>query len=144
MLSSLKPKPALLFDRRKFKDECGAYASFALHFDLAMMILYDGMDDEESEPGSFSGLLCAVERLEYPVEIFFGDSRTSVLERNMDMIANSGGLNNELASLVHGLLGIQDKVDEYLLKTVGIAHDRREVVGQIEGGFHPGHLDLGA
>src|SRR5215471_19242641 len=98
----------------------------------------DSLRARQSQAGARTGRLSRKEGIEDAASIFLRNSPPSVGDRNEDRLRRNvlgrpciagykSGAKRQFSSFGHGIQGIQNKVDEYLFKSRGIALHGRQV-----------------
>ena len=109
------------------------------------MILHDAVDNGQAEPGTFADWLCGKKRVEEMGADLVTHAHPGILDGQTDIRPRPGigmfstillidvhvlGANDQLASLWHGIAGIDGQVEHDLIQIAGVSPDRPQGIGQ--------------
>src|SRR5450432_536820 len=108
----------------------GALPRCAREVYLARVIANDAGGDGETEPRALSMLLGCEEGIEHRVHILGGDPAAPIghLEANQPDVGPARGQRHPLPG-IRGVAGVEQQVDQDLLKLIGIGGQRRQAAG---------------
>src|SRR5579875_174056 len=118
-----------LSDQRKFHDEGGAAAGGAVHADFAGVLLDDAIGDGKTQPGAAAVAGCRLafggeERIVDTMDVLLGNAAAGVRNPHLHVMTVVGA-DGQRAAARHGVLGVQEQVQEHLLQLAGVAVDCR-------------------
>src|ERR1035438_5929877 len=123
----------------KFKMEGCAGADGAFDVNLAGVLLDDAVGDGKSQAGAAAvagtgHILGGKKRIIDSFEVLGRDAASGVVhQRGHEVVATVGQRGYaQAAAAGHGLLGVQQQVEKYLLQLAGVAVDGRQLLGQLE------------
>ena len=85
------------------------------------MFLDDSVGDRQAETGTLADFLGREERIVDSRDVFGADSRSRVLDPDEKLGIARVGTDPEGSSPRHGVLGVQEQVQENLLQLTGVA-----------------------
>src|ERR1035441_5285605 len=126
------------------KGRPGPRITFYAYF--AGMLLDDAVGDRKSQAGAtlltlFGGRLGREEGIVYALDMFGCDARSGVGHSYADHVAIGGGHVQRAASR-HGVLGVEEQVEEDLLQSSGISLDGGNSCGQLRVHLNLGNFEL--
>jgi hypothetical protein len=109
----------------------GADAESALDVDFAGVLLNDAVAHGKAEAGAaalagFGRGFGSKEWIVNALEVLGGDAGAGVGDDGFDVAVGHGG-DAQFASLRHGVLGVEQQIEEDLLQLAGIAVDARQL-----------------
>ena len=113
-----------------------AGADGAHNMNLAGVLLDDAVGDREAESRAtaIAGLGCGLggeKRIVDALQMLGRDARAGVCHHRLDMAIDCRG-HAQTPTFRHGLLGVQQQVEEDLLQFAGVAVDGRQLVNEVE------------
>src|SRR5262245_31084025 len=116
---------------RQFDEEGGAGRVLRLQSNASTMLLDDGVGNGQSQTGALAYFLRREERIEdFRLQVV-GDSRAVVVDLELDRLVPGvvpGADDDGSAAVVreHGLLGVDDQVEQHLLDLMAVGEDLRK------------------
>src|SRR5258706_16379748 len=106
--------------KREFEMECGALADGALDANLTRVFLQNAVGDGEAETGAAisavaRGVLGGKKRIVDAGDVFLRNAGAGVRDGDMHGLAVGGGDAQSAAAACHGVLCIQEQVEENLV-----------------------------
>src|SRR5579871_1297604 len=110
-------------------------AGDAAEGDLAAVVANDACGDGEAQSRPFAAFLGGEERIEDRQEVLGGDPGAVVPHLDADALPGLDGLRGylDLAALARGVAGVEQQVDEHLLKLVGVGRQGGKIRGDVDG-----------
>ena len=140
---ALRPMPfALSAYRRKgqLKRRTGAY--LAVDFNAAAIVFHDPVADADTQSGAFADFFGRKKGFNNFIFNLFGHPGARIGNQHHDLLTFHKGFDGKLfcrilgirlaAFFIHGIDGIRNQVDKYLLQPVVLRHNIRQIRVQIE------------
>src|SRR5690242_13682851 len=99
----------------KFETEARAGSRQTLNIVGTSVLADDAIADREAQPGAPSDAFGREERIVYPGQILRWNSHAAIADLNLDMRVDRQRRNAEASTVRHGVLGVEEHIQEHLL-----------------------------
>src|ERR1017187_6064376 len=127
---------------RQFQTEAGAAIQPVGNFNRAAMLLNNTVGHRQAESRSFVRALGGEKRIVDAAQMFGGDPMARIGHFHLHAGSVPPGAHFQGASARHGVAGIEEEVQEYLLQFAGVAVDGRQAGIQVALDLNSGLLQL--